>query len=234
MYSDIGIMTLELLVREIGGMPLDTFLQERVFDPVGMVGTGFNPDPSLLGRVAPTEVDTLWRGGLHVRGIVHDENADAYGGVSGHAGLFSNARELAAFAQVMLDDGVAVPCDPSAPGAPCLVDPGSEGRRYFAPGTVDLFTRRVSEASSRALGWDTPGGRSSAGDYFTEEAFGHTGFTGTSIWMDPELDVFVVLLTNRVNPTRANGAHVPLRRAVHDAVVQSITDRPVSLREGAR
>jgi len=233
-YSDIGIMTLEVLVRELGGMPLDTLLQERLFDPLGMEGTGFNPDPSVLDRIAPTEVDTLWRGGLHVRGIVHDENADAYGGVAGHAGLFSSARELAAFAQVMLDQGVAVPCDPSAPGAPCLIDPGDQGRRLFDEATVNLFTTRVSDASSRALGWDTPGGRSSAGDFFTDEAFGHTGFTGTSIWIDPALDVFVVLLTNRVNPTRANSAHVRLRRAVHDAVAQAITDQVVRPREDGR
>jgi CubicO group peptidase (beta-lactamase class C family) len=106
--------------------------------------------------------------------------------------------------------------------------------RLFREATVDRFTTRVSDASSRALGWDTPADRSSAGDFFTDEAFGHTGFTGTSIWVDPELDLFVVLLTNRVNPTRANAAHVPLRRAVHDAAVLAITDRPISPREGAR
>jgi CubicO group peptidase (beta-lactamase class C family) len=199
-----------------------------------MADTGFNPDPSRLASIAPTEVDTLWRGGLHVRGIVHDENADAYGGVSGHAGLFSTARDLAAFAQVMLDGGVARPCDPHAPGSPCLVPASEPGVRLFREATVDRFTTRVSDDSSRALGWDTPGERSSAGDFFTEEAFGHTGFTGTSIWIDPELDLFVVLLTNRVNPTRANAAHVPLRRAVHDAAVLAITDRPISPREGAR
>jgi beta-glucosidase-like glycosyl hydrolase/CubicO group peptidase (beta-lactamase class C family) len=233
-YSDIGIMTLELLVREISGQPLDTFLEERLFTPLGMAETGFNPDPGVLDRVAPTEVDTAWRGGLHVRGIVHDENADAYGGVSGHAGLFSTARELAAFAQVMLDGGVAGPCDPGVRGAPCLVVREGAGLRLFDEATVARFTTRVSDESSRALGWDTPGGRSSAGDFLTEEAFGHTGFTGTSIWIDPELDLFVVFLTNRVNPTRANTAHVSLRRAVHDAVAQAITDQTVSPREGTR
>jgi CubicO group peptidase (beta-lactamase class C family) len=233
LYSDIGIMTLELLVEEVGGTPLDTFLRERVFHPLGMADTGFNPDPSGLPSIAPTEVDTLWRGGLHVRGIVHDENADAYGGVSGHAGLFSTARDLAAFAQVMLDGGVALPCDPEERGSPCLVASSGPGTRLFRAATVERFTTRVSEASSRALGWDTPEGRSSAGDYFTEEAFGHTGFTGTSIWIDPELDLFVVLLTNRVNPSRANASHVPLRRALHDLAAQAITDRAVGPREGA-
>ena len=94
-YSDIGVMTLALLVEETTGRPLDRFLEDEVFDALGMTDTGFNPDPSELHRIAPTEVDRLWRGGLHVRGIVHDENADAYGGVSGHAGLFSTARDLA-------------------------------------------------------------------------------------------------------------------------------------------
>ena len=96
------------------------------------------------------------------------------------------------------------------------------------------FTARAAPASSRALGWDTPSGRSSAGDYFGEEAFGHTGFTGTSFWVDPELDLFVVLLTNRVNPTRDNRKHIELRRAVHDAVATSIRDQAVSPRGGTR
>ena len=152
--------------------------------------------------------------------------------MSGHAGLFSTARELAAFAQVMLDGGVAAPCDPTSPGAPCLV-PRSDSLRLVEAATVDRFTRRQGPESSRALGWDTPDGRSSAGDYFTAEAFGHTGFTGTSIWVDPELDLFVVLLTNRVSPTRENGRHVPLRRAVHDLAARAITDRPVPPRRGA-
>jgi CubicO group peptidase (beta-lactamase class C family) len=106
--------------------------------------------------------------------------------------------------------------------------------RLFQESTVDLFTTRVSDESSRALGWDTPAERSSAGDFFTDEAFGHTGFTGTSIWMDRELDLFVILLTNRVNPTRANSAHVDLRRAVHDVAATAIADRTVGPREGAR
>ena len=100
----------------------------------------------------------------------------------------------------------------------------------LSPETVELFTRRQSSTSSRALGWDTPAENSSAGEYFSERAFGHTGFTGTSMWLDPERDLFVILLTNRVNPTRENQKHVPLRRAVSDAVNQSITDVPVPKR----
>jgi CubicO group peptidase (beta-lactamase class C family) len=102
--------------------------------------------------------------------------------------------------------------------------------RIAAPTSVDLFTRRHDETASRALGWDTPAPGSSAGDYLTPRAFGHTGFTGTSLWVDPELDLFVVLLTSRTNPTRENRRHVPLRRAVHDAVARAIVDQEVRKR----
>jgi CubicO group peptidase (beta-lactamase class C family) len=106
----------------------------------------------------------------------------------------------------------------------------TEARRLLDPEVLDMFTTRFDETSSRALGWDTPSERSSGGDYVTNEAFGHTGYTGTSIWMDPELDVWVVLLTNRVHPTRENQKHVPFRRAVHDAAMLSITDRVIEKR----
>jgi CubicO group peptidase (beta-lactamase class C family) len=99
---------------------------------------------------------------------------------------------------------------------------------------VERFTTRFDSTSSRALGWDTPSGRSSAGDYFSAASFGHTGFTGTSLWLDPELDLWVVLLTNRLHPSRENTLHVPLRRAVADAAALAVRDRPVELREGAR
>ena len=106
----------------------------------------------------------------------------------------------------------------------------TEERRIVEADVLDAFTTRHDATSSRALGWDTPSARSSGGDYVTNEAFGHTGYTGTSIWMDPELDLWVVLLTNRVHPTRENQKHVPLRRAVHDAAVLAITDRDVQPR----
>ena len=95
----------------------------------------------------------------------------------------------------------------------------------------EVFTSRYDDTSSRALGWDTPSGQSSAGDYLTSQAYGHTGYTGTSLWIDPELDLWVVLLTNRVHPTRENQKHVPLRRAVHDAVALAITDRSIQQRQ---
>src|SRR5690606_38653934 len=233
-YSDFGIMVLGFIIEELSGQTLDLFLDERVFDPLGMRDTGYNPrswaDPvatgvgygeaapeadgtlPLLARVAPTELDTIYRQ-THVHGVVHDENAYALGGVAGHAGLFSSARDLAVFAQMMLNGGEYA------------------GVRVLDSATIARFTRRA-DGSGRALGGDKPSGRSSAGDYFSPRAFGHTGFTGNSIWIDPEYDVFVVLLTNRVNPTRDNMKHAALRRAVHDALSLSMTDMPVGKREG--
>lgn len=211
-YSDIGFMTLGLLVEEIAGERLDRFLADRVFEPLGMDDTSFRPDPSHRARIAPTEVDTILRR-THVHGVVHDENAYQMGGVAGHAGLFSSARDLAVFARLLLNGGCARPRAAGSSGPEvCILEPR----------TIAQFTRRHDAASSRALGWDTPAPGSSAGDHLSARAFGHTGFTGTSLWLDPALDLFVVLLTNRVNPTRENAKHIPLRRAVHDAVAPTI------------
>ncbi|MGQ0815763.1 MAG: serine hydrolase domain-containing protein [Gemmatimonadota bacterium] len=159
-----------------------------------------------LTQIAPTEYSEAR--GAALQGVVHDRNAAAFDGVAGHAGLFSSARDLAVFAQVML---------------------AAKTHKIDAPmvsaATVDLFVAK-SGGARRALGWDTPSGKSSAGDYFPATAYGHTGFTGTSIWIDPERDLFVVLLTNRVYPTAANRKHVRLRREVHDAVELALADRP--------
>lgn len=230
-YSDFGIILLGLIIEQVSGQPLDVLLHDRVFGPLGMRDTGYNPlqwpygtmeldgdaigprtvpDP-LIDRIAPTEIDTVFRF-RHIRGQVHDENAFALGGVAAHAGLFSSARDLAVFAQMMLNGGFY------------------GGRRYIDPATIRAFTRRQSEHSSRALGWDTPVRGGSAGSYFTRSSYGHTGFTGPSIWIDPERDVFIVLLLNRVNPTRNNQAHIPLRRDVADAVQTAITDIAVERR----
>ena len=227
-YSDIGFMTLAFIIERLSGQGLDEFLDERVWGPLGMNDTGFRPAENLQARIAPTEVDTLFRN-THVHGVVHDENAYAIGGVSGHAGLFSNASDLAVLAQTLLGGGWVGGCETGSNESICAA--GVAGPvRLVSEETVESFTRKFDSQASRALGWDTPSGRSSAGDYFTRSAFGHTGFTGTSIWIDPELDLFVVLLTNRVNPTRDNTKHVPLRRAIHDLAALAITDLEVPLR----
>jgi CubicO group peptidase (beta-lactamase class C family) len=232
-YSDIGFMTLAFIIERVSGQGLDEFLEERVWDRLGMGQTGFRPAGALRGRIAPTEVDTVFRN-IHVHGVVHDENAYAIGGVAGHAGLFSTAEDLAVLAQTLLAGGRLAGCEsPDSGISESICAAGVAGpARLVSEETVQAFTKRFDSQASRAMGWDTPGDRSSAGDYFTRSAFGHTGFTGTSIWIDPELDMFVVLLTNRVNPTRNNDKHIPLRRAVHDLAALAITDREVSLRGG--
>lgn len=228
-YSDMGPMTLAWIVEEVTDEELDAFLARRVWEPLGMRETLYRPDLSLLPRIAATELDTVWRNEL-VWGRVHDENADAMGGVAGHAGLFSTALDLSVFARMMSNGGVVPPCAPGdVVGEPCPVA-RPDSVRLLDPEVLREFTTRQDPSSSRALGWDTPEGRSSAGDYFTESAFGHTGYTGTSLWIDPELDVWVVLLTNRVHPTRENQKHIPLRREVHDAVARAITDLVVTPR----
>jgi beta-N-acetylhexosaminidase len=228
-YSDIGIITLAWVIEEISGQTLDAFLQDRLWTPLGMLETRYNPPSTLRPRIAATETDTLYRNEM-VWGSVHDENADAMGGVAGHAGLFSTAVDLSVFARMMLNDGVSPACAPDGvEGEPCPVR-RTEDQRLLDAAILDAFTTRYDETSTRALGWDTPGSRSSGGDYISNEAFGHTGYTGTSIWMDPALDLWVILLTNRVHPTRENQKHVPLRRAVADAAIQAITDQTVEPR----
>jgi beta-N-acetylhexosaminidase len=231
-YSDIGIMTLAWIMEDVTGQSLDDFLEERVWQPLGMLETRYRPSAALKPRIAATELDTLWRHEM-VWGRVHDENADAMGGVAGHAGLFSDAVDLSVFARMMLNRGTAPPCIPGdVPGEPCPVARPNPVA-LLSPDVLAGFTRRFDETSSRGLGWDTPSESSSAGDYLTTRAFGHTGYTGTSIWMDPALDLWVILLTNRVHPSRENQKHVPLRRAVADAAALAITDRTVTKREPA-
>jgi serine-type D-Ala-D-Ala carboxypeptidase len=204
-YSDLGADMLGFVVEAASGERLDQFLQERVFGPLGMTDTFFRPADSLKARVAPTE-DTPPRG-YPLQGEVHDENAYALGGVAGHAGLFSTANDLSVFAQMMLDGGQY------------------DGTRIVADSTVALFTKRA--AGTRALGWDTCGGSGSCGKYLGEDAYGHTGYTGTSIWIDPDRDMFVVLLTNRVHEARAKRPAkviADVRADLADAAALAVTD----------
>jgi len=204
-YSDLGADMLGFVVEAVSGERLDRFLDTRVFGPLGMSDTRFRPDPSLRGRIAPTELNPPR--GYPLRGEVHDENAYALGGVAGHAGLFSTASDLAVFAQMLLNGG------------------SYNGTRIVADSTVKLFTRRA--AGTRALGWDTCGGTGSCGAYLSSSAYGHTGFTGTSLWIDPEREMFVVLLTNRVHAARARRpAKVisDVRADLADAAALAVTD----------
>jgi CubicO group peptidase (beta-lactamase class C family) len=202
-YSDWDMILLQLVMERITGKTLDVLSTERIFKPLGMNDTQFQPPITLRSRIAPTQVEDA-RGGL-LWGTVHDENAWAMGGVAGHAGLFSTAKDLALFSMMILNGGE-----------------GQNGVRLVKPATIARWTARQGKESTRTLGWDSPDGGSSAGQFFSPWSFGHTGFTGTSIWIDPEKDLFVVVLTNRVNPTSNNTRHVQLRRDVADAVQQAV------------
>jgi CubicO group peptidase (beta-lactamase class C family) len=201
-YSDLGAIVLTQAVEAVTGERLDRFLDREVFGPLGMTSTRFLPPADWRDRIAPTERS---QDGTIIRGTVHDENAWKLGGVSGHAGLFSTAPDLARFASWLLEQGW-----------------GRAGR--LPPSLVREFTRRqdLVPGSSRALGWDTPSEGSSAGARLSASAFGHTGFTGTSIWLDPEKELFVILLTNRVHPTRENSRIVRVRPRVADLVVDAL------------
>jgi CubicO group peptidase (beta-lactamase class C family) len=182
----------------VSGEKLDAYLSRHLFEPLGMRETLYRPAAALRDRIAPTEWDP-WRQ-RHLRGEVHDENAFSLGGVAGHAGLFSSAHDLARFARMYLNRGIL------------------DGRRVLSDSVIDRFTRVQDPAlSHRALGWETPTGRNSAGSLLSERAFGHTGFTGTSLWMDPQRDLFVLLLTNRVNPSRQNTRISGVRVRLADA-----------------
>jgi len=179
-YSDIGLMVMGKIVESITGMPQDKYLEKILFSPLKMNDTGYKPDPSLLERIVPTEI----KNGELIHGYVHDENTHSLGGVAGHAGLFSTAPDLSRFCRMMLHEGTL------------------EGVKIFKPETIKLFTTRVDPNSSRSLGWDTPEGESSGGIYISPHSFGHTGYTGTSLWVDAENNVYVILLTNAVHPNR--------------------------------
>lgn len=210
-YSDLGAIVLMQVIEKITGEPLNVYLQRHVFGPLGMTHTRYLPPASWIPFIAPTEHDP-WRG-RELRGEVHDENAARLGGVSGHAGLFSNAPDLARFAFFLLDAWHnRLPAD-----APLEIPSR----------IVRMFTTRqnLPPGSSRALGWDTSdhdGG--SSGHLLSNVAFGHTGFTGTSIWIDPATDLVIILLTNRVNPTRFNHAILHIRSQVADRVVEALGD----------
>ncbi len=217
-YSDLGFILLGEVVREVSGLPLDGYVMHRVFLPMGMRETRFLPSALWQSRTAPTEIDP-WRQ-RHLRGEVHDENSFQLGAVAGHAGLFSTARDLTRFAQTLLRSGWSIPM-PHGNGT--NGDAGLDSLAVINAATLRAFTARQTLAGShRALGWETPNGSNSAGSRMSTSAFGHTGFTGTSLWIDPAQDLFVLLLTNRVNPTRQRQGIARVRTSLADAVVGAI------------
>jgi CubicO group peptidase (beta-lactamase class C family) len=203
-YSDLGFITLLKIIEQVTGKEFDFFCKEKIFIPLQMNSAFFNPPDSLTYKIAPTEYDNYWRNKL-IWGEVHDETASLLNGIAGHAGLFSTAKDISNLLQLLLNDGTF------------------NGHQILKPTTVKLFTTRYSDRSTRALGWDTKSKEnSSAGDLFDLTSFGHTGFTGTSVWVDPKRELFVVLLTNRIYPTRENKKLYKVRPALHNAIINAL------------
>jgi CubicO group peptidase (beta-lactamase class C family) len=202
-YSDIGFIILGVVLERLADESLDAFCQREVFGPLGMTHTTFNPAHALKDLIPPTADDRTFRHRI-IQGEVQDENASVLGGIAGHAGLFSTAEDLAIFAHAMLNGG-----------HPIL--------RSLTV-TVELFSRRESapEGTSRALGWDTPSAPSQSGEYFSSRSFGHLGYTGTSLWIDPERQLSIALLTNRTWPDCQNQAIKQVRPAFCDAVIEAL------------
>jgi len=204
-YSDLGIIVLGKLIETVTGKKLNQFCKDEIFIPLKMNNTCFNPPDSFKYKIPPTEIDKHWRKKL-IQGEVHDETSSLLEGVAGHAGLFSTGEDLSKLIQMLLDEGIF------------------NGKQFIKPETVKLFTTRNSPKNTRALGWDTKSTtRSSAGNKFSKTSFGHTGFTGTSVWIDPVRNLFVVFLTNRVYPSRENKKIINVRPKLHNAVI-SATD----------
>jgi CubicO group peptidase (beta-lactamase class C family) len=200
-YSDVGFILLGIALERIAGESLDRFCQREIFGPLGMLHTSFNPPTAWKSRIVPTEDDRTFRNRI-IQGEVQDENASVMGGVAPHAGLFSTAADIAIFANTMLNGGAPI----------------------VRPETLALFTRREGSpaGTSRALGWDTPSNPSQSGKYFSPSSFGHLGYTGTSLWIDPDRKISVTLLTNRTWPDCSNWAIKEVRPAFHDAVMEAL------------
>lgn len=209
-YSDMAFYMMQHLAEKLLGMPMEDFLQKNIYRPIGAYTTGFLPLRKFpVTQIAPTEKDTLFRKSLLI-GYVHDQGAAMHGGIAGHAGLFSNANDLAKLGQMWLNKG------------------SYGGVQFFKPETLDLFSAKQYEPSRRGLGWDKPVVNdylsSPTSIYASGKTFGHTGFTGTSIWIDPEFDLVFVFLSNRVNPDMNNNKILSnnIRPRIQDVVYQSI------------
>lgn len=207
-YSDLGFMMFKQLAERTLNQPLEDFLQQNFYEPLGAYTMGYNPlDRFSSAMIAPTELDTLFRHGL-VLGTVHDERAAMLGGVSGHAGLFGTANDLSKLGQMLLQQG------------------RYGGLQYYKPETVRLFTSQYYESSRRGLGWDKPvvgEWKSPTSLYASPATFGHTGFTGTCLWVDPEFDLVYIFLSNRVFPDRSDKLiQTNIRSRIQDVIYEAI------------
>jgi CubicO group peptidase (beta-lactamase class C family) len=200
-YSDIGFILLGEALQKLAGEPLDKFCQREIFSKLSLAKTRFNPPADWKLLIPPTEDDRTFRHRL-IQGEVNDENTSVLGGVAAHAGCFSTAFDVSVFAQ-------------------CLLQGGSP---LVKKETLEIFTRRqdLPPGTSRALGWDTPTQPSQSGRYFSSRSYGHLGYTGTSLWIDPDRQLSVTLLTNRTWPDRGSQSIKQVRPAFHDAVIEAL------------
>ncbi len=200
-YSDVGFILLGEVLERIAAQPLDQFAQREIFDRLALTRTWFVPPLEMRSQIPPTEDDQTFRKRI-IQGEVNDENAWVMGGVSGHAGMFASATDIATFAECLLKGGGPL----------------------VKPATVALFTRRedAPPGTSRALGWDTPSHPSSSGTRFSPTSYGHLGFTGTSLWIDPKRNLSITLLTNRTWPDRSSQQIRVVRPLLHDAILEAI------------
>ncbi|MCP5063082.1 MAG: serine hydrolase [Ignavibacteriae bacterium] len=206
-YSDLGMITLQKVIERISTKSLDKFLEEKLFQPLGMNLTMYSPSNEIKRNCVPTELDDFWRM-RQLQGEVHDERAFMLNGVAGHAGLFSTAEDLSKFARMLLNNGKF------------------NHNNFIKKETIEEWTTKQSDQSDRGLGWDTRSKESSSsGKYFSKNSFGHTGYTGTSIWVDKESKLFVILLSNRVHPTRANRKIIKFRPKIHDVIYESVVGK---------
>lgn len=205
-YSDPGYILLGKVIEVLSGGFLDAFCAREIFAPLRLQNTCFRPSAVLRSTIPPTENDTTFRRRV-IQGEVQDENAFVLGGVAGHAGVFSNVRDLLTLAQCILDQGRT-----------------ASGAQLFTSATLALFAERQStpDGKSRALGWDVPTPPSSSGQYFGPRSIGHLGYAGTSLWIDPDQALAIVLLTNRTWPDRSSDAIRQVRPAFHDAIVEAL------------
>ena len=216
-YSDLGLILLGNVVENISGLKLDEYIEKYLLAPLGMESTFYNPLIEFKSRIVPTEVVSGYRNGL-LHGEVHDENAHKLGGVAGHAGLFSSARDLGVFAQTVLQGGIY------------------GNKRIFEKSILQNFTTKalIDTSSSRCLGWDSPSGEASGGIYISDNSYGHNGYTGTSLWIDPDYELIVILLTNAVHPRREKKSpnYFEWRQKIHSSVYESfgITKRNPNLK----
>jgi serine-type D-Ala-D-Ala carboxypeptidase len=205
-YSDFGFILLGKTIEVLSGEPFQTFCKREIFAPLGLVATRFCPARESQSSIPPTEDDRTFRHRV-IQGEVQDENCFVLGGVAGHAGMFGNVSDLLAFAQCILAQGRT-----------------PHGATLFRPETVELFATRneTPDGKFRALGWDVPTEGSSSGRYFGPRSIGHLGYSGCSLWIDPDQELAVVLLTNRTWPHRSNNAIKHVRPVFHDAVVEAL------------